>query len=183
MRRGLAPFAVLLAAALLSSCGGGGASSAPTVQQSAVGEADPAYAARAEAICRQAVRQTQRLGREFAHAEVSPTAPDLLAVTTEYLVRPGIAIRARMARRLRGLPPPSKGQASVAAYLELFDPLEALSRERLRAGVQHDLEEAQRLEKLMLVLSEEQQVAAEVAGLDACATDFVGEAFGSKDSK
>ena len=65
----------------------------------------------------------------------------------------------------------------MTAFLELFDPLEALTRERLRVGREGNLQEAQRLEELMRGLADEQQAAAEQAGLEVCAVDFAGAAF------
>lgn len=169
---------VLLALAALSGCGGGDEETVASPNRVATGPADPAYARKANAICREALARTRQLGRSFTSAEITPAAPDLLALTTEKLVRPGIAIRAQMARALRRLPPPKRGQESVEAYIELFDPLEELSRLRLRAGVEHDLDQANRAEGLMRELAEEQKAAARLAGLQVCATDFVTAAFG-----
>lgn len=167
---------LLLAVALLAGCGGGdGEETAPAT----IVPADPAYAKKADAICQRALEQTRRLGRAFANAEITPQNPDLLALTTEKLVRPGILIRAQMASRLRRLPPPKRGGEAVEAYLELFDPLEELSRLRLQAGVEHDLDAAHRFEVLMQELAEEQEAAARLAGLEICATNFVTTAFGS----
>lgn len=165
---------LLALAVFVAGCGGGdGTRDAPS---SAV-PADGAYARRADAVCAAALAETRRLGREFSHSDRA--APDVLTLTTEGLVKPGIAIRERMANRLRALPKPRRGEAAVAAYLELFDPLDALSQQRLEAGQEGDLNEAQRLEKLMRSLALEQEEAARQAGLATCATDFVGAAFAS----
>jgi hypothetical protein len=172
MPRLLAALALALAV-FAFGCGseGGGADSG----QEALGPADQAYADRADAICARALTETRRLAREFSHA--TEVAPDPLALTTEGLVKPGIAIRERLASRLRALAKPQQGEASVTAYIELFDPLEALSQQRLQVGREGDLDEAQRFEKLMRDLAIEQQDAARKAGLHTCATDFVGAAF------
>lgn len=167
------PVAVLLLV-LLAGCGGG----EDTVTSEGLRPADKAYAAKANAICARAVGQTRRIGKELARAEITPATPDLLAVTTERLVRPGIRIRAEMAARLRALPLPDEGRETVQAYLDLFDPLEELARLRLQAGIDRDLEEALRLENLMQEMGEEQQAAARLAGLEVCATNFVLAAFG-----
>ncbi|MDQ2629781.1 MAG: hypothetical protein M3Y75_02230 [Actinomycetota bacterium] len=170
---------VLLVLAALGGCGGGDDETVATSNPVATGPADPAYVRKANAICRKALAQTRRLGRSFlTSSETTPASSDLLTLTTEKLVRPGIAIRAQMARELRRLPPPERGRESVEAYIELFDPLEELSRLRLRAGVEHDLDQANRAESLMRELAEEQEAAARLAGLQVCATDFVTTAFG-----
>ena len=168
----------LLAVALLAGCGEGGETTAPapTQAQAEATAADPAYATKADAICRRALAETHQLGQRFSQS--ASAGESLLDSTTALLVAPGIEIRKQMADRLRALPPPEEGAEAVAAYVELFDPLEALSYERLRAGRAGDLEEASRFEGLMLELAREQTAAARLAGLDACAADFVKAAFG-----
>jgi hypothetical protein len=161
----------LALAALLPGCGGGNDESA----LESTGPADGAYADRANAVCARALVETRRLGRRFSQS--GEVTADPLTLTTEGLIKPGIAIQERLASRLRALGPPQEGAASVRAYLELFDPLDALSRQRLRVGQAGDLDEAQRLERLMQEVGREQQEAATTAGLDTCATDFVGAAF------
>ncbi|HEX3042848.1 MAG TPA: hypothetical protein VHP56_12240 [Solirubrobacterales bacterium] len=165
---------VLALSAFAAGCGGDGEDNKP----SAPVPADQSYAAKADAICQKGVARTRRLGREFSAAGITPTTPDLLAVTTDHLVRPGIRVRAQMAEELRALGQPKAGGEAVEAYLELFDPLEELSRLRLHAGVASDVGESHRLETLMQELGEEQQAAARIAGLEACATNFVLAAFG-----
>jgi hypothetical protein len=173
MARWLVP--AVAAVLLLGGCGGG--EDATTAEGPR--PVDAAYAAKANAICAKAVAETRRIGRDFARAAIDPTTPNLLVVTTERLVKPGIRIRAEMAARLRALPPPDRGEETAQAYLDLFDPLEELARLRLRAGTEGDLEEAQRLEGLMQEMGEEQEAAARLAGLETCATNFVLAAFGS----
>jgi hypothetical protein len=163
---------VLALAIFAAGCGSDGGEAAG---QRALKPADPAYASRANAICERALVETHQLGQRFSHS--TEVTADPLTLTTEGLIKPGIAIRERLANQLRALPKPQRGDASVAAYLELFDPLEALSRQRLQAGHEGNQHEAQRLEKLMRDLAIEQQAAAHEAGLDTCATDFVGAAF------
>ena len=163
---------VVVLVVFAAGCGDGDANNRTGPQT--VEPADGAYADRANAICARALAETRQLGQEFSR---STEVTDPLTLTTEGLIKPGIAIRERLANRLRALPKPQQGDASVAAYLELFDPLEALSRQRLQAGHEEDQDEAQRLEKLMRDLAIEQQAAAREAGLDTCATDFVGAAF------
>jgi hypothetical protein len=171
------PWPLAIAALVLfAGCGGGGSDAS---SEESLRPADPAYAKKANAVCAKAVRQTQQIGKQLTKAGISPQTPDLLAVTTEQLVRPGIRIRAQLADELRALRPPTAGAETVQAYLDLFDPLEELARLRLQAGVENDLEEARRLESLMQELGEEQQAAARLAGLEVCATNFVLAAFGN----
>lgn len=174
-------FALLAIAAvtLLAGCGEDEKTASPPPPTQAPPEAttaDPAYAARANSICARALAQTRQLGREFRNAKNPGEGP--LDATTELLIKPGIAIREQMADRLRALPPPTEGADLVAVYVELFDPLETLSYERLRAGRAGDAEEAARFELLMLELAEEQMAAARLAGLDTCAANFVNAALG-----
>jgi hypothetical protein len=164
----------LALAVFVAGCGSDGGE-ADRAGQQAPGPADHTYASRANAICARALVETRQLGQRFSRSTEVTTDP--LTLTTEGLIKPGIAIRERLANRLRALPKPQRGDASVAAYLELFDPLEALSRQRLQAGHEGDQDEAQRFEKLMRDLAIEQQAAAREAGLSTCATDFVGAAF------
>lgn len=172
MARLLCALAVGLAL-FAAGCGDDGETDlAPVVEP-----ADPTYVARADAICARALAETRRLGQEASRL---PGSSDPLELTTEQLIKPGIVIRERLAGRLRALPAPSRGADAVAAYLELFDPLEVLTRQRLQAGREGDIEEARRFETLMQELAEEQRVAAEQAGLDACAADFVSAAFPSQ---
>ena len=147
----------LTLALLAAGCGDDGEAELPAALQ----PADPAYAARASAICARALAETRRLGEEASRPRGSS---DPLKLTTEQLIKPGIAIRERLADRLRGLPEPQRGGAAVAAYLELFDPLETLTRLRLQVGREGDLDEARRFEILMQELADEQQAAAEAAG-------------------
>jgi len=165
---------LLALSVFVAGCGGDGEDTKP----SAPIPADQAYAAKADAICQKGVARTRRLGREFSAAGITPTTPDLLAVTTDHLVRPGIRVRAEMAEELRALGQPKAGGEAVQAYIELFDPLEELSRLRLSAGNAGDVGESHRLEILMQELGEEQQAAARLAGLEVCATNFVLAAFG-----
>jgi hypothetical protein len=176
MKLGVLAAAALVLLAFGAGCGGDSDSveAVPRPRPEAT-VADRAYAAKANAICRDALAQTRKLGERFRSAA---TESDLLKTTTEHLVKPGIVIRARMADRLRGLPAPTQGEEAVAAYVELFDPIEALSRDRLRAGLAGDIEESARFEQLLLSLGEEQTAAARLAGLDACTASFVTAATG-----
>jgi 4-amino-4-deoxy-L-arabinose transferase-like glycosyltransferase len=178
------PVAIAGALALLAlgGCNGGDsdepASTRPEGETS--GPAKEQYIARADAICRDALRETRRLGRRFA-ASGAGSASDLLTLTTEGLVAPGIEIRERQAERLRQVERPADlsepDAEALDVYLDLFGPIGELSRQRLRAGRRGDLEEARRLEPLMVELANEQRQAADRFGLRACDADFVGEAL------
>jgi 4-amino-4-deoxy-L-arabinose transferase-like glycosyltransferase len=178
------PVAVAGALALLAlgGCGGGDsdepASTRPEGETS--GSTKERYIAQVNAICRDALRETRRLGRRFATSGAG-SASDVLELTTEGLIGPGIEIRERQAERLRRVERPvdlSEPDAeALDVYLDLFGPIGELSRQRLRAGRAADLEEARRLEALMLELANEQRQAADRFGLRACDADFVGEAF------
>jgi hypothetical protein len=168
--RSLGAVATVLAA-LAVGCGSDGDGPRRQVLE----PADSAYAARADAICAQALAETRRLGKAASRSTVGGSDP--LTLTTERLIEPGLAIREQLANRLRALPDPQRGAAAVTAFVELFDPLEALTRERLRVGREGNLEEAQRLEELMRGLADEQQAAAQQAGLETCAADFAAAAF------
>ena len=170
MPRTLRAAAVVLAL-LVVGCGGDGDGE----QRQVMEPVDPAYAKRADAICAEALVETRRLGEEASRSTAGGSDP--LTLTTERLIKPGIAIRERLASRLRALPDPQRGAASATAFLELFDPLDALTRERLRVGREGNLQEAQRLEELMRGMADEQQAAAQRAGLETCAVDFAGAAF------
>ena len=162
--------AAIVLTLLATGCGGSGEEDRQPPEA-----ADRAYAKRADAICAEALAETRRLGKSLSRSTLDTS--DTLALTTEKLIKPGLAIRERLATRLRALPEPRQGDAGVSAYLELFDPLEALTRQRLQIGREGDLGEARRLEELMQGMAEEQQVAAAQAGLSVCAADFVEAAF------
>jgi 4-amino-4-deoxy-L-arabinose transferase-like glycosyltransferase len=134
---------------------------------------DPEYVHEADAICRDTLRETRSLVDNLQVSE----AGDLLALSTEVLVAPGLEIRERQADRLQRLPMPASERATAAPYLDLFAPIEELIRQRIRAGRRGDQEAASELEDLLVDLGAEQRVAARRAGLDDCAVDFVAIAF------
>jgi hypothetical protein len=119
------------------------------------------------------------MGERFATR--APASDPALAIT-ERLVKPGIAIREQMAERFRKLAVPAEGRELYLAYVELFDPIDSIARERLRAGERHDDGPAKDLEKLMFELGDEQKAAAQRAGLQECAQDFFTAAFGTGSS-
>jgi hypothetical protein len=167
----------LLAVAALAGCGGGSGKTMSTTTGTpstarSTGRDGPSpsvYVVKADAICRQALSETRALGKRLRNA--SPTESGV-EFTTKYLVRPGLAIRERMGERMRALGLPAAGRDRYSAYLQLFDPIESVARERLRAGLAGDGAKAHDLEELLIDLGEEQKQAARRAGLRDCAKDF-----------
>jgi hypothetical protein len=163
--------------ALLAGCGGGGGTTtaktgsqpAPQAQEST------AYVARANAICRTALTQTKALGKRFLRSGINGNP--VVAISNE-LVRPGIAIRERMGNQMRALEAKSPN-SRFGAYVELFDPLDSIARERLRAGLAGNGSRAHDLDQLMVDLGQEQKAAAVRAGIHTCARDFYVAAFGT----
>ncbi|HEU4393580.1 MAG TPA: hypothetical protein VFR04_08105 [Solirubrobacterales bacterium] len=168
--------AILIAAVValsLAGCGGGSEPSAPDPQAGSAAErpsteAADAYLAKADAICHEMVQDSLRMGAKFSE---SPPGGDPLTFTTEELVRPATVILERSARQLRALEPGS-GADSFNAYVDLFDPIMSLARNRVRAGEAGDATRAHELELLLVDLSELQRPLAESAGLKACDVDF-----------
>jgi hypothetical protein len=163
----------LVLAVLVVGCGG---SSDPARTAAEEGRVDAAYAAKANAICGQAVRQTARLGVAFrAHGLRAGESP--LAVTTHDLIAPGLKIRERTAEGLRALGPPAEGVQAAAVFVGLFDPIEVLIRQRLQAGLEGNLDAATKTENLIQRLGLEQIAAAREAGMPRCATNLIKVAF------
>lgn len=172
VRRPAAAGAALICVIAFAGCFGGDDAPEPSTPTSPA-ELDPEYVTKADAICRDTLRETRALVDNLQVSE----AGDLLAVSTEALVAPGLEIREQQADRLRRLPLPASQRETAAPYLDLFAPIEELIRQRIRAGRRGDQEAASELEDLLVDLGAEQRVAARRAGLDDCAVDFVAIAF------
>jgi hypothetical protein len=158
-----------------AGCGGGGSgpeTSATTTEPQPQGLSASRYVQRADAVCRDALRETRKIGQRFL---ISGASLDPLMRTTKLLVEPAIRIRERQARRLRQLGPPP--DPALQAYLDLFDPIDSLMRMRAEAGRAGDVERAHTLEQLILDLGDEQRRDASDAGLNACDANFVRSAF------
>jgi 4-amino-4-deoxy-L-arabinose transferase-like glycosyltransferase len=168
----VAGFAVIA----LAGCGDDGneTPAATTTSTTAAndGSTEQRYVNQANAICRHTVRKVRGLGRRFGRSDTT----DSLARTTDELVRPGLAILESQARQMRAIEPAPEDQ-DLQRYVELFDPILALGRERFRAGRAGELDEARRLEMLGRELGEEQLAAARRAGLRDCEVDVEDELF------
>lgn len=167
MRRAI--LAAALAALALAGCGGGSDS---TTETTATGPANAAVVAKADAVCQTMIEDSQRMGAKFGQA---PPKTDPLEYTTRELVKPAIGILEESARDLRALQPQAESP-NFDAYVELFDPILALARDRVATGLAGDEARAHELELQMVKLSELQRPLAKSAGLTTCDVDFF-EAF------
>jgi hypothetical protein len=138
-------------------------------------ETDPekqAYIAKAEAICRDGLREARAVGNKFDAFGGDYASP--LERFTEELVVPGIPILERFASRLRALQP-RPDDPDLEQYLDLLDPGIELLHQRVAAGRAGDLTESGRLEALLVELGDEQRQYGRAFGLRACDTDFLTE--------
>ena len=160
-RRTIAAIAILVALSL-SACGGGGSDSTATARP-----ASPAALAKAEAICRDFLRETQQLGRGALANAPSTT----LELTTERLIRPSIPLLESAAERMQALEGPAHSPL-FNLYADLFDPAIVLAQKRLAAGRARDADESKQLENALANIDLEQRRAARLLGLDSCDRDF-----------
>jgi hypothetical protein len=152
--------AAALAALAIAGCGGG-EKTATTARASA------ATLAKANAVCRDFVRETKELGKGALANPPSST----LELTTERLVKPSIPLLESAARRMQALEPAAHDPL-FNLYADLFDPAIVLAEKRLAAGRAGDLAESKQLEDALGNLAEEQRRAARLAGLPSCDVDF-----------
>jgi hypothetical protein len=131
--------------------------------------ADTGYIERANAICRDGVREARRIGRSS-----SGVNPGDLDTVTAIFVRPGIALLERQAERLRRLDAPADAEA-FNRYVALYDPANVLVRQRVRLATAGKLGEAQGLGTSMDQLAADSRAAALEAGLDDCDVDISRE--------
>ena len=179
-----ATLALALLALVFAGCGGGSGSStssptSPTTSATSAttqGGSKPkgAYIAKADQVCDQMIQDSLKMGVKFS--ETGPES-DPLTYTTEELVRPAVAILEGSARQLRALVPEAE-DGNFRAYVALYDPILAIARERVAAGLAGDAARARELELLLVELSELQRPLAKNAGLTACDVDFF-ETFSS----
>ncbi|HEX2391914.1 MAG TPA: hypothetical protein VHI77_03235 [Solirubrobacterales bacterium] len=168
--RALPAIALLIAVLALAGCGG--SSDAGETTGAAQPTAPKRYLAKGDAICRQMLRETRRVGRRFIKQAVEAEETSLFGAETERIVKPGIVVLERIARRFRALSAEAHDQ-SLAIYVGLYEPLIQLGELRLAAGEAGDLNEAKNLEAQMEEVGSEQRLAARLAGLHACEIDFL----------
>jgi len=162
-RRIVAPLvlAALAAPLVLAGCGDGGDSESPAPSESA-------HIDRANAICRDGLKQARRLGRTALQR--LDTGADL-DVVTEAFVKPGIPLLERQAERLRRVEAEAD-DPRLTAYVELYDPVIELSRQRVEAARAGDGTRASELTEYAEQLGADGQLAAREAGLVDCDLDF-----------
>jgi len=157
--------ALAAAVLVLAGCGGG----AGSTDEAAL---SPQTVAKADATCRYFRRETVKLGKGVLALPLDP-----LHITVEHLVKPGIPLVRRVARRQQALVAHSHNR-EFEIYAELFDPIIVLLQQRLRDGeaaLRRKLgvdPGSQRLDNLLAGLGREQRLAARAAGLRNCGIDF-----------
>lgn len=160
---------LLIASLLVTGCGGGeSGSDHEQAQEATQSELPASVAARANANCRVFLRETERIGRD-AFKGVPPTT--ILELATERLVKPSIPLLEQMGDRQQSLESRANDPA-FDLYANLYDPIVAIARERLKAGQAADPIRSKNLEKLLTNLGLEQRQAAREAGLRDCNLDF-----------
>ncbi|MBA3338373.1 MAG: hypothetical protein H0T54_01235, partial [Geodermatophilaceae bacterium] len=157
----------------LAGCGAGTEKkTVSTAQPESARVGDNGYLRNAEAICRRAQDESDKVRQRFLTSP-PPAGSGPLALTTEGLVRPGIEILANEAEQFQNLKP-RPVNANLERFIGLFDPILVLANERLRLGVSGgDIGEAHRLEQLISELEDEQARAAGRSGLLECRTNLV----------
>jgi len=161
---------LLIASLLVTGCGGGGESGDDRgqAQQASRSQLPASVTARANANCRVFLRGAKRIGRD-AFESVPPTT--ILELATERLVKPSIPLLEQVSDRQQSLEPRAN-DPTFDLYANLFDPIVAIARERLKAGQAADPIRSKNLEKLLTNLGLEQRQAAREAGLRDCDIDF-----------
>jgi hypothetical protein len=152
----------LLAALAGTGCGGGDSSNDQARQ------IPPPVVAKAEANCRYFLRRIKQIGNG---ALVREPGMSNLELTTAHLVGPSIPLLERVAARQQALQPAARDHW-FDLYAELFDPIIALTKQRLAAGLADDYPRSRELEDLLTTRGLEQMDAARNAGLGACDVDF-----------
>jgi hypothetical protein len=173
--------ALFVAAMTLAACGDDSGSGPQTTAPS--GSSEPAsggarppaggrsYVAEANAICRDTVRDARRVGRRFS-AAAGANDPDAVKLAAEGLIKPGIPVLEREARRFRELSSETD-DPDLGRYVAIFDPIESLAHDLERATTKGDVNTVRRIEKLMVDLGKDQRQIARELGLRACDVDFV----------
>lgn len=184
LRTSSAALGILLVALVAAGCGGSSKSDEPTTSNVATSPTetttpDPnapsraAYIESADRICRRALADGQQIAAQASEAP----AGDVLALTTEKLIKPGLAVREQQADDLRELTRPAGANKALDDYLGLFDPIAEILRLRLAAGRAADNTEATHYESLLAPLALDQRRAAQAYGFEDCSKDVIGAAF------
>lgn len=161
-------FGALMVTAALAGCGGGSTGS-PHTATTATGS--PNFA-KAERVCEAMLRETRQVGRKFIPATERRGGSNILALETEFLVKPGLRVLNHAAGRLRAIDAETKN-STFQVYVGLFEPIIQLGELRLQAGRTDNLAEANNLVQQMEDLGEEQRSVAQQAGLKTCSIDFL----------
>lgn len=164
--------ALLLLALAIAGCGDESKEGTSAESGTAAGAVTPSprSVAAADSICGQMIAKSGRLGAEF-NAE-SHTSSGPLELTTR-LMEPAIPIVESSARRLRALKTEA-ASTDFDAYVNLFDPILALLRERVAAGNAGDGTRAHELEQQLVEMIALQRGLAQQATLQTCDVDFIG---------
>ena len=166
--RWLAPLAVAaVGLGGLASCGGNGAMSDGNKRPEEVVASREART-RANANCREMLRDVRRLAKGVLSSGYSNT----LELTTEGFAKPGIKVVKQIAKRQQALAP-IIADPRFDLYVGLFDPIIVLAEQRLHAGQAEDLAQSLKLQERLTSLGIEQRQAAQRAGLPACNVDFL----------
>ncbi len=173
----------MLLALSIAGCGGGdGGESqppppeAPSPVAGDAGAEGGARAAGAEKVCAQMVAAFRRLGTRAGSAGGANL--DALTVNTRELYVPALAIVESTARRLRA-PRPAGASVDFDSYINLFDPIASILRERIRAGEAGEAPRARDLALRFVELAELQRALAQKAGLKGCAQELFAGADNS----
>jgi hypothetical protein len=124
--------------------------------------------ARADANCREMLRDV----RHLAKGVLSSGYHNTLELTTEGFAKPGMAVLRTIAKRQQALAP-VVDDPRYDLYVGFFNPIIVLAEQRLRAGQAEDLATALNLQDRLTTLGIEQGLAASDAGLPACEVDFL----------
>lgn len=117
------------------------------------------------------------MGAEFRRSSSELTSSPLV-MTTERLIKPAIPVVEARSRQLRALKPEADS-VEFDSYVDLFDPILALLRERAAAGDAGDANQAHEIELQLIDLTALQGRLAHDAGLDSCDVDFINTFIGS----
>jgi hypothetical protein len=164
---------VTMMALALAGCGGGSGGSGRTTAAAAGKKpkaASGAYVVKADAICSAMITRAREFGRELSLRSNLPSNP--LVLTTRVLIRPAIPIVETSARELRALKQEAES-SQFDAYVNVFDPVIALLRERVAAGEAGDADRAQKLELQLIDLIGLQRSLARKSNLKRCDVDFI----------